>query len=45
MARGLDTKLVCSGQVQDAEEQRDILLQVYNTSSFVDNPASRKRKA
>jgi hypothetical protein len=38
-------ELVSSGQVKDAEEQLDILLQVYNTSSFVDNPASRKRKA
>ncbi|DBA88335.1 TPA: hypothetical protein ACH3X2_004837 [Trebouxia sp. C0005] len=38
-------EFVTSGSIQDAEEYLDILLQVYNTSTFVDKPASRKRKA
>ncbi len=37
--------LVCGGYTEDLEEHLGILLQVYNTSSFVDKPASRKRKA
>ena len=37
--------LACGGFIEDAEEYLGILLQVYNTSSFIDKPVSRKRKA
>ncbi len=33
--------LVCGGYSEDVEEYLGILLQVYNTSNFVDKPASR----
>ena len=37
--------LACGGFIEDAEEYLGILLQVYNTSRFIDKPVSRKRKA